>query len=80
MWKGYMEQPELQEFLYYMESKGVKIHVLHTSGHADSWTIDKLIQDVSPKIIIPVHTENEKWFDKYSTKHEIVYEKKEVEI
>ena len=65
MWKGYMEQPEIKEFLDWITSKGVKIHVLHTSGHADSVTIEKIIEVTTPKIIIPVHTENEEWFDKY---------------
>ena len=40
MWKGYMEQPEMKEFLDWMTSKGVKVHILHTSGHADSITIE----------------------------------------
>lgn len=80
LWKGYMEQPELQEFLHYMEDKGVKVHILHTSGHADSWTIDKLIQDISPQIIIPIHTENEKWFERYAEKCEIIYESNRIEL
>ena len=54
-----------QEFVEFMERKGAKLHILHTSGHADSITIDKLIKIVKPKRIIPVHTENAKWFDKY---------------
>ena len=49
-----------------MTSKGVKLHVLHTSGHADSKTIEKLIYDVSPKMIVPVHTENADWFDRFT--------------
>ena len=65
MWKGYMEQPEMAEFLNFMKNKGVKIHVLHTSGHADAETIHKLIDKVKPQHIIPVHTENAKWFEKY---------------
>lgn len=65
MWKGYMEQPEMQEFLDFMTSKGVTVHVLHTSGHADSATIEKIIKKTNPKVIIPVHTENADWFDKY---------------
>lgn len=65
MWKGYLERPQTKEFIDYMESKGVKTHILHTSGHADSQTIDQLIRDVKPKKIIPVHTENAKWFDAY---------------
>ncbi len=65
MWKGYLEKPQTKEFIEFMESKGVKVHILHTSGHADSNTIDKLIKDVNPKRIIPVHTENADWFDRY---------------
>lgn len=65
MWKGYLERPQTKEFIDFMEYKGVKTHILHTSGHADSQTIDRLIQDVKPKRIIPVHTENAEWFDRY---------------
>ena len=49
-----------------MKSKGVKLHMLHTSGHADEQTIERLISTVSPKSIIPVHTEKANWFDKYT--------------
>ena len=65
MWKGYMEQPEMKEFLDWMVSKGVKVHILHTSGHADTNTVDRIIKRVCPQIIIPIHTENAKWFYKY---------------
>jgi ribonuclease J len=65
MWNGYMEQPEMKLFLEFMIGKGLKLHKLHTSGHADSSTIDKLIKYVNPKYIIPVHTENAKWFERY---------------
>ena len=74
MWKGYMEQPKMQEFLDFMTSKGVKVHILHTSGQADAMTIDKIIDKTSPKTIIPVHTENSKWFDKYKSTINIVNE------
>ncbi len=65
MWKGYLEKSQTKEFIDFMENKGVKVHILHTSGHADSNTIDKLIEDVKPKRIIPVHTENAEWFNRY---------------
>lgn len=80
MWKGYMEDPKLQEFLSFMQDKGLKLHILHTSGHADEMTIDKLIREICPKVIIPVHTENEKWFDRYSDTSEIVNGKNIIEI
>lgn len=79
MWKGYMEQPEMQEFLDFMTSKGVKLHVLHTSGHADSYTIDRLVRDTKPQVILPIHTENAEWFEKYNG-IKVVSHKKRVEI
>ena len=65
MWKGYLENHDTKEFVNFMEEKGVKTHILHTSGHADSMTIKRLIEDVKPGKIIPVHTENAKWFENY---------------
>ena len=65
MWRGYQEKDEIKNFLDYMTSLGVRIHVLHTSGHADVDTIDRLIKKVSPGMIIPVHTENPGWYEKY---------------
>ena len=72
MWKGYLELDDMKAFIDFMKEKGVKPHILHTSGHADVMSIERLIKDVSPKIIIPVHTENAEWFSKYSNT-EIVY-------
>lgn len=69
MWKGYMEQESTKDFIEFMRSKGVKLHILHTSGHADEQTIEQLISTVSPKSIVPVHTENADWFDKYTGTH-----------
>ena len=74
MWKGYMEQPELHEFLDFMHSKGVKVHALHTSGHADANTIEKIIEKTRPNMIIPVHTENAEWFRKYKPTIQILDE------
>ncbi len=72
MWKGYMERPAMTDFLEFMKSRGVKIHMLHTSGHADSETIRRLIDKVCPRYIIPVHTENATWFDSYKDSSNIV--------
>lgn len=65
LWKGYQESSYVKEFIDFMQSKDVKIHTLHTSGHADSQTIEELIAHVSPKTIIPVHTENAGYFEKF---------------
>lgn len=76
MWKGYQEKTDIKDFLTYMEGLGVKIHVLHTSGHADINTIDKLVSKVKPSTIVPVHTINPKWYQRYNVK--VVLDEKEV--
>lgn len=80
MWKGYRDQENVRNFLEFMEQKGCKIHILHTSGHADSETIDELIAAVSPKTIIPVHTENADYFEKFSGKYNIILDSDEAEV
>lgn len=75
MWKGYIDKPEMRDFIDFMQSRGVSMHVLHTSGHADSETIHQLIKTVYPRFIIPVHTENASWFEKYEDISYIVDEK-----
>ena len=62
MWGGYKEKEDISAFLRFMQSKGVQIIDLHTSGHADADTIGVLIDDVDPTYILPVHTENAEWF------------------
>ena len=68
MWKGYLERDDMKEFISFMENLGVKMHVLHTSGHADINAINKLIECTKPQCIIPVHTENPDWYKKYNSK------------
>lgn len=74
MWSGYLEDESMKDFINFMESKGIQTIKLHTSGHADISTIDKLIEKVSPQYIIPIHTENSKWFEKYNNCN-IIYDK-----
>lgn len=73
MWKGYKDKTAMKELLDFMISSRVRIHTLHTSGHADSKTIDRLIDAVSSNTIMPVHTENKKWFDRYSNIAKVIY-------
>ena len=73
MWKGYLGNDETKRFIDFMKGKGVNIIPLHTSGHADIKTIDALIEKTKPEYIIPVHTENAKWFEKY-TDCKIIYD------
>lgn len=57
-WSGYREDEKTKLFLSECQKMGLAIRTLHTSGHADKETIRRLIERVSPTVIIPVHTEN----------------------
>lgn len=52
MWKGYLEQDNVKEFL-----DGYKHLDMHTSGHADRNAIEIVIDTVKPDMVIPMHTE-----------------------
>lgn len=57
MWDGYKQKDYMKAFLAEIESFGIKVVLLHTSGHADKQTIDKLISHTKPKTIEYIHTE-----------------------
>jgi ribonuclease J len=64
----------MKEFLSECEALGLKIVTLHTSGHADSSAIERLIEATKPDVIIPVHTENAEWFNKFEPEITVVTE------
>lgn len=73
MWDGYRNKPDIEAFLSFAEDKGLHIKTLHTSGHADRAAFDALIRTVRPQYILPVHTENATWFERYKIS-KIIYE------
>lgn len=57
MWSGYREKEEIKRLLEIFERRNCPIYTLHTSGHADSDAIQKLIDTIKPKEIKYVHGE-----------------------
>lgn len=66
LWNGYKENPYTEAFLKSMKSLGLRIVDLHTSGHADTAALERLIRTVKPDEIIPVHTEKPEWFERFA--------------
>ena len=67
MWKGYYEGTETQKnkdvIIFLNLFQGV-FHYLHTSGHADIQTLQKVCEVVSPSIgVIPIHKDAEAQYD-----------------
>lgn len=61
MWSGYLEQERIKDFV-----EGFNMITLHTSGHADTSTISKVIKKINPTYIIPIHTEVPEEYEKIS--------------
>ena len=56
LWSGYRESEYQKKFEDFLNRKGFKIDMLHTSGHATVSDIHRVITELEPKQIIPIHT------------------------
>ena len=56
MWEGYKDNPVTERFLSNVVKRGAAIKSIHTSGHADYYTLQKMYNAVQPKQLIPIHT------------------------
>jgi ribonuclease J len=63
LWAGYKKKEGMASFLGEMSELGLELIDLHTSGHADEGAIRRLIEQLNPDEIVPVHTENAAWFE-----------------
>ena len=79
LWNGYRSQPgqvELEEFL---SERGFELVEAHTSGHADSKTLQRLLSKLNPKQIIPIHTLAPECFTAFSDRVRVVWDGEVVE-
>lgn len=55
LWSGYKDNANMKKFLDKMQSLGMQIKTLHTSGHATQQAVDELTKHVVPKDTVFVH-------------------------
>ncbi|MCL2436639.1 MAG: MBL fold metallo-hydrolase [Clostridiales bacterium] len=80
MWQGYRDSNYQQSFENWLNEQGFHNTFLHTSGHAKISDIQRLIADVNPKKIIPIHTMQPEVFFDYSDKVELQHDGMEFDI
>ncbi len=56
MWEGYLQKTSTKKFINYLIKRKFTIHKIHTSGHADTQTLKKMVDAINPKNIVPIHT------------------------
>ena len=63
LWEGYLEDDSMQKMMRFIKKKNMNFYQVHTSGHAESATLKKVVKKLKPGKIIPIHTFHP---DKYS--------------
>lgn len=56
MWEGYLHEERTTAFVEYLSNRGLTVHYLHTSGHADVETLKRMVDAINPKNLVPIHT------------------------
>ena len=60
MWDGYLKDGRLQAQL---DALNIPLSKIHTSGHADTPTLKRLVAALQPKAVTPIHSEHPELFD-----------------
>jgi ribonuclease J len=56
MWEGYFQKSNTKKFIDFLTERKFTIHKIHTSGHAETKTLKKMVEAIKPKNIVPIHT------------------------
>ena len=66
LWPGYFERSNsLRNLRSYLKDKGVRYEYLHTSGHATLEDLKKLVDAMTPEMVIPIHSFHPEKFKDY---------------
>ena len=62
IWSGYWDEPNTERFRHWVEEHCEAVKDIHSSGHADTQSLQRMVEFVRPKTIIPIHTDAPKQF------------------
>lgn len=75
MWKGYLDRPN-----YLDEYRDIITHI-HTSGHAYIKDLQRFVDKIKPKYIIPIHTESKnRYKDLFNAEIKLVEDGETIEL
>jgi ribonuclease J len=80
MWQGYRNNDYQLNFEEYLENAGFEMQQIHTSGHASIADIKRIIAELNPKKVVPIHTMVPEAFTNISNKIELKNDGEEFEI
>lgn len=80
LWSGYRDAEYQQKFEESLQQSRFNLHSLHTSGHATVDDIQRMIRELDPKQVIPIHTMFPETFKDYSDRTVLKEDKVEFEM
>lgn len=62
IWSGYWDEPSTERFRGWVEEHCEAVKDIHSSGHADTQSLQRLVEHIRPQTIVPIHTDAPKQF------------------
>lgn len=62
IWGSYWNEPNTESFRSWVEKHCEDVKDIHSSGHADTQSLQRIVEFVRPKTIVPIHTDAPKRF------------------
>jgi ribonuclease J len=56
LWKGYLDDPDRFDLRRFVEDRGGRFELVHSSGHAYVEDLQALAREISPDRVVPIHT------------------------
>jgi len=73
IWDGYWDEPNIERFRSWVEEHCEQVKDIHSSGHADTKSLQRIVEHIRPQTIIPIHTDSPSSFAKIFSASHILY-------
>lgn len=65
LYKGYMTEPRFEAVKAFLKQNSIALEAIHTSGHATSQDLQKLVSALKPGKVIPIHTFESQMYNQF---------------
>ena len=62
IWGGYWNEPNTERFRSWAKEHCEAVKDIHSSGHADTQSLQRIVEYIRPQTIVPIHTDAPKQF------------------
>ena len=73
IWGGYWDESNTERFRSWVEEHCEQVKDIHSSGHADTKSLQRIVEHIRPQTIIPIHTDSPSSFGKIFSESHILY-------